>query len=60
MNIFSFRSSNFSQSLNQEVCFKKLVFLGIFIFALFLGGKLIASCYFHCASHHNHIEKSNH
>ena len=58
MNIFSFRSSDNFQAINQGVCFKKLAFLGIFVLALFIGGKLFASCHFHSSSHH--IEQIDH
>lgn len=66
MSIFSLRSSDVSQTLNQGVCFKKLAFLGIFILALFIGAKLFTSCYFHthhpCYSHrqHHHLEHTPH
>ena len=58
MSIFSFRSNHDFQAINEEVCFKKLAFLGIFVLALFIGGKLFASCHFPSPS--SHIEQINH
>lgn len=58
MSIFSIISNDDTQTLNQGLCFKKLAWLAIFILALFIGGKLFASCYFHSSSHH--IEQIDH